>query len=383
VSFLGERRVYIGGGGAIEIDRHYDKGYKALALEAIRRLEKSYGTIEPDTLIISSMSPESMSEQIGIAGVIADYLGLKRINVMRIEMGEASGLASIAASYSMIASGVSRRLLVIGVEKVVELPTPYIVRVYSMIGDADYTGIYGIPPASEASLIANLYMDRFGYSYEDLFRWPVTMHRNAVKNPHAMLRFTIKSDSYKDSPVVSDPLRLLDVYPFGDGGSAIYLTSDPGDTAVEIAGIGSSSDAQDAISREDPLFFSAVREGFERALRMAGVERDHVRIVEIHDSFTPYAYIILESMGFAERGDSPRRFSPDSSSIYRAYVNLSGGLKARGHPWGATGVYQVYELFQILSGAWSHVDVGDGYAVAQNMSGAGAQSYSAILRRVR
>jgi acetyl-CoA C-acetyltransferase/acetyl-CoA acyltransferase len=379
------RRVYINAAGAIEIDRHFDKSYKALALESIRKMEKRFSAIEPEAVVVSSMSPESMGEQIGLAGIIADYLGLRRLKVFRVEMGEASGLAAIMASYSLIASGLVNRVLVIGVEKVTELATSHIVRVYSMIGDSEYMGLYGISPASEASMIAKLYMARYGYSYEELFKWSITMHRNAVRNPHAQLKFMIKADAYRDSPIISEPLRLLDAYPFGDGASAVYMSSKPGDIAVEILGIGSSNDAHDAVSREDPLFFSSIRESFGEALRMAGINRDLINYLEIHDSYTPYSYIILESMGFAEKGEAPKRFSPDTSSIDRVYVNLSGGLKARGHPWGATGIYQVYELFQILVGEWNPigVDMSNGYAAAQSMNGAGAQSYIAILRRAR
>jgi acetyl-CoA C-acetyltransferase len=379
------KHVYINAASGVEIDRHFDKGYKSLALESVRRMEKSFGTIEPEALVISSMSPESMGEQIGLAGVLADYLGLRRLKVFRVEMGEASGLAALMASYSLIASDLVKSVLVLGVEKVAELATSSIVRIYSMIGDSEYMGLYGISPASEASILAKLYMARYGYSYEDLFRWPVTMHKNATRNPHAQLRFTIKAESYKDSPIISEPLRLLDAYPFGDGASAIYMGSRPREVAIEVSGIGSSNDVHDAASREDPLFFTSVRDSFEEALKMAGVDRGSVRYLEIHDSYTPYPYIILESMGFVERGEARKRFSQDTSSIDRVYVNLSGGLKARGHPWGATGIYQVYELFQILSGMWDPIGIGtvDGYAVAQSMNGAGSQSYIAAFRRVR
>ncbi len=374
-------RVFINAGSAIEIDRHFDKGFKALALDAVRRLESSYGSIEPDTLIVSSMAPETMSEQIGIAGIIADYLALKRLKVLRVEMGEASGLASVLAAYSLVSSGLSKRVLVIGVEKVTEHQVSITSKIYSMIGDSEYTGFYGISPASEAALLAKIYMDRYGYSYEDLFVWPVLMHRNATKNPHAQLRFSIKSDSYKDSPIISEPLRLLDAYPFGDGASALYVCDKPGEASVEISGIGSSNNTGDALSREDPLFFSSVRESFDEALRAAGVDRGSVRYIEIHDSYTPYAYIVLESLGLVERGDAPEKLSVESSSIDAVYVNISGGLKARGHPWGATGVYQVYEVFQSLLGRWG-LDLGDGYGAAQSMNGPGSQSYVVIMRRV-
>ncbi|MEM0439048.1 MAG: hypothetical protein DJ555_03485 [Desulfurococcaceae archaeon] len=374
------RNVFINAGSAVEIDRHFDKGFKALALEAFRRLESSYGSVEPDTLVISSMAPESMSEQIGIAGVIADHLALRRLKVFRVEMGEASGLAAILTAYSLVSSGLSKGVLVIGVEKVSEYPVSLIAKVYSMIGDSDYTGLYGISPASEAAILAKIYMDRYGYSYEDLFKWPVLMHKNAVKNPHAQLRFMLKSDSYKDSPIISEPLRLLDAYPFGDGASALYISSMPGDTAVEISGVGSSNDSCDAISREDPLFFRSVRESFDDALRMAGIGRDRVKYIEIHDSYTPYAYIVLESLGLVERGDAPRKISMESSSIDTTYVNISGGLKARGHPWGATGIYQTYEVFRSLLG---EAELSDSYGAVQSMNGPGSQSYSVIMRRVR
>ncbi len=375
-------RVFINAGGAMEIDRHFDKEFKELALGAIRRLENSYGSIEPDALVVSSMAPESMSEQIGIAGIIADYLALKGLKVFRVEMGEASGLAAIFTAYSLISSGLSKGVLVVGVEKVAEYPVSLIARVYSMIGDSGYTGLQGISPASEAAILAKIYMDRYGYTYEDLFRWPFLMHKNATKNPHAQLRFSLKSDSYKDSPIVSEPLRLLDAYPFGDGASALYISSTPGDAAVEISGLGSSNDSGDVVSREDPLFFQSVRESFEEALKMAGIDRGGVKYIEIHDSYTPYAYIILESLGLAERGDAPRRISIESSAIDATYVNMSGGLKARGHPWGATGVYQTYEVFRSLLGEGG-IDLGDGYGAAQSMNGPGSQSYLVILRRVR
>lgn len=378
----GAKPVFINAGGAVEIDRHFDKGFKILALEAVRRLENSYGSIEPDALVVSSMAPEAMSEQIGIAGIIADYFALRRLKVFRVEMGEASGLAAILTAYSLVSSGLSRRVLVLGVEKVTEYQVPLIAKIYSMVGDSEYTGLYGISPASEAAILAKIYMDRYRYSYEDLFIWPILMHKNAQKNPHAQLRFSLKSDSYKDSPIISEPLRLLDAYPFGDGASALYICDARGDSSIEISGIGSSNDSADALSREDPLFFSSVRESFDEALRMAGIERGSIRHIEIHDSYTPYAYIVLESLGFAERGDAPKKISLETSSVDATYVNLSGGLKARGHPWGATGVYQTYEVFQSLLGRWG-LDLGDGYGAVQSMNGPGSQSYSVILRRVR
>lgn len=374
-------RVFVEAASGIRIDRHFDKGYEELALEAVRQLEKGGIEVRPEALVISSMASESVGEQLSIAGVVADYLGLRGVKTFRVEAGEASGLAALQASFYMVSSGFSRSVLVLGVEKASDLNVSAATKVYSMIGDLEYVGIRGMAPHSEAAILAKIYMERYRYSYEDLFRWPVTMHRNASRNRHAQLRFAIKEDSYKDSPIVSEPLRLLDTYPIGDGAAAVYISSRPGSAGIEIAGIGSSNDLHDAASREDPLFFRAVRESFDEALRMAGVARNELAQVEIHDSFTPYAHIVLESMGLVERGEAPRKLSQDSS-IDGVYINIGGGLKARGHPWGATGIYQTYEIFLSLTGGWDLLPRAGKVGAVQAMNGPGSQSYVVVMKRV-
>jgi acetyl-CoA acetyltransferase len=185
---------------------------------------------------------------------------------------------------------------------------------------------------------------------------------------------------------LAEPLRLLDSYPFGDGASAIYIVSEDVaeeyDVNVSIEGLSSSNDVNDIASREDLLIFSAVRDSFIKTLKMVDIELGKLKYIEIHDNYTPNAFIVLESIGLADRGKAPELLQ--DSMIGSAHVNLSGGLKARGNPWGATGVYQVHEIFSALLGEFKKSVLGEiDYAAAQNMSGCGDVSYSIVLKRVR
>jgi acetyl-CoA C-acetyltransferase/acetyl-CoA acyltransferase len=331
------------------------------------------------------MHPEIMQEQSGIAGVLADYLDLKKIRVMRIEMGEASGLAAITAAFGMIRSGLSKSVMVLGVEKVTEYPTSMITRAYSLIEDSEYKGFYGVTPAVEAAILAKMYMRRYRVRYQDLYRWPYLMHIAASQNPYAQLRFRLKENSYQRSPIISDPLRLVDIFPYGDGAACTLIADRSvvgGGAIVSIEGLGSSSDVVDPFSRNDPLYFGAVKESFDQAISMAKINRNQIKYIELHDSFTPYACIVIEYMGLVEKGTCTRNLA-DDLSVNGTYINLSGGLKARGHPWGATGIYQVLEIYKALLGEDPFSRAGEiTYAAAQNMNGAGSQSYTAILKRV-
>ncbi|MEZ0290757.1 MAG: thiolase family protein [Sulfolobales archaeon] len=380
-------KSFVAASGVVKIDRYYEKSYKTLARDALSSLEKNLSEdISPDTLIISSMASELVDHQSSIADLVADYLGLKRVRVYRVESGEASGLAAFQLAHSLISSGASKRTLVIGVDKGSEAPVSRMAKVYASIKDSDYMQLHGASPLAESAILAKLYMKRYEYAYEDLFIWPYTMHQNSPDTPHAQLRFKINIDSYKDSPILAEPLRLLDAYPFGDGAVAIYIVSEEArekhDLLVSVEGFGASVDIKDLSSREDLLIFRSVRESWEEALNMAGVDSRKIKYVEIHDNYTPNAFIVIESIGLTERGRAPEEF--EDSRIGDIYLNLSGGLKARGNPWGATGLYQVHEIFSALTGSFKNNVLGEiEYAAAQNMNGIGDSSYVIVLRRVR
>mgnify|MGYP001626431549 FL=1 len=379
-------KSYIIASAAIKIDRYYEKGYKELFRDAVEELYKYVDELDIDTIIISSMASELIDHQSNPAVILSDYMSIRDVRVYRVESGEASGAAAVQLADSLIKAGISKKLIVVGIDKLSDLPVSHVAHAYMALKDTDYIQIQGISPLAESAILAKLYMREYDYSYEDLFVWPYTMHQNSPDTPHAQLRFKISSDSYKDSPILAEPLRLLDSYPFGDGVSILYIVSQEYlreyDSAVSIEGTGSSNDIADLASREDLLYFKAVRRSFEQALAMAKIEKNSIKYMEIHDNYTPNAFLVIESLGLVERGEAPEKF--ENSMINSIHINLSGGLKARGHPWGATGVYQIHEIFSALMGSFKKSVLGEvEYGLTQNMSGVGEVSYCTILRRVK
>jgi acetyl-CoA acetyltransferase len=144
------------------------------------------------------------------------------------------------------------------------MPNAKIAELYSYLKDSDYIQIHGISPLSEAALLAKIYMKTYEYSYEDLFIWPFTMYQNSLNTPHVQLRFKISPDSYKESPILAEPLRLLDSYPFGDGASALYIVSEDVaeeyDVNVSIEDLSSSNDVNDIAPRRYQLLIRIARE---------------------------------------------------------------------------------------------------------------------------
>ncbi|MGC9010369.1 MAG: thiolase C-terminal domain-containing protein [Sulfolobales archaeon] len=379
-------KSYIVASAAVKIDRYYEKGYKELFRDAVEELYKYVDELDIDTIIVSSMASELIDHQSNPAVILSDYMSIRDVRIYRVESGEASGAAAVQLADSLIKAGVSKKLMVVGIDKLSDLPVSHVAYAYMALKDSDYIQIQGISPLAESAILAKLYMREYDYSYEDLFIWPYTMHQNSPDTPHAQLRFKISPDSYKDSPILAEPLRLLDSYPFGDGVSILYIVSQEYlreyDSAVSIEGTGSSNDTADLASREDLLYFKAVRRSFEQALAMAKIEKNSIKYMEIHDNYTPNAFLVIESLGLVERGEAPEKF--ENSMINSIHINLSGGLKARGHPWGATGVYQIYEIFSALMGSFKKSVLGEiEYGLAQNMSGVGEVSYCTILRRVK
>jgi acetyl-CoA C-acetyltransferase/acetyl-CoA acyltransferase len=214
------------------------------------------------------------------------------------------------------------------------------------------------------------------------------MHEYGSKNPYAQLRNRITVEDVLRSAVLADPIRLLDSAPVGDGAAAILLASEDvirkiTDTPIQIAGVGLGSDSLDLSSREDLLKPTSILTACEKAYKMANVEPRQIDVAEIHDAFTITALLSIEGMGFANFGEAWKlvregRFAAGD----RPSINLSGGLKARGHPVGATGVYQVAEVAMQLRGDFPGVKVSKAeIGVAMNTGGVVTLTSVIVLRR--
>lgn len=380
-----DNKVVIVGASLTKIDRHFDRSLKDLAWEVFNSLMDNVKDDHIDALVVSSTTSGITYNQLNLASIIADHLSLRNISLYDVEVGEAGGAAATHLAYSLIKSGLHKSVLVIGIDKLSDFPTWKMNRVISMLLDSEFEYHYGFSPVNIAALLMKMYMKKYGYKREELAYWPVKMHENASKIPHAQLRFTISVRKVVEGLIFSDPLTIYDTWPLGDGAAALLITRDElaskfSDTKVEIAGLGSSGGLPDIFMREEPLFFLNTYEAFMKALAMAKVEKKKINTLEIHDNYTSSALLILESLKLVEKGSGGRAVMNSKLNCCDHFnINLSGGLKARGHPLGATGLYQIAEIYMQLIGVFP-ISVNADIGLAHSMSGIDNVSYVTILK---
>lgn len=370
--------VSVRGVGLTRVDRHYNRGVHDLALEAAEKAMED-GRL-PDYVVVASAVSYILHPQLDLASYVASNIGVLGARTLSIEAGEASGLAALMAAYRLVKSE-SARVLVVGVDKLSDEPTSKVYsalkHVYYRYGDA----VYKIGHAAIAGILASIYMERYGVDRETLSYWPAVMHSHGKENPYAMLRFAVKPEKVSTGMPVAYPLTLLDSFPLGDGAAALLL--EPGNAGMaSIEAVESSMGAASIAFRDDPLWIESVGEAWRRALDRAGGGR--VDVVELHDSYSIMGILILESMRLTERGKAAELMAEGYFTVGGdgPLVNPSGGLKARGHPVGATGLYMAAEIAMQLSGSFPGVKAEDArMGAAISINGHGSSAYAAILRR--
>ncbi len=379
------RDVYVVGVGMTKVGRHMNLSLRDLAAEAALRAIEDAGNEKPEAIVVGNML-SSLVEQENLAALIADHAGLRGISGFKVEGACGSGGAAIMAGYSLVSSGLFEKVLVVGIEKLLERPTPDTTRGLAYAADADYELIYGISFAGLNALVMRYYMRKYNVSREEMSWWAVMMHENGYRNPFAQLRKKITLEEAMNSPVIADPIRLFDACPLSDGAAAIFLTSEDlksvSDTPVKISGVGNAVDSPDLSSRFELDRLYASRLSAERAFKKAKKEVKDIDVAEIHDAYSIIAAITIEEIGFTDRGQAPKswaegRFRPGDKPV----LNPSGGLKSRGHPVGATGVYQAAEVTLQLRGDFPGVQVGGEVGLTQNVGGVGSNITTIILTR--
>lgn len=377
---------YIEGAGMVKVERHYEKSLFQLAAEAaFSAIDQAGGASGIDYIVVSNALGSVQDEQLDLGGYLALSLGLRGARAIKVEAGEASGLAAVAVAHSLIESNMADKVLVVGVEKVTEFQSSKTYRQLQMVFDSNSRAFYNVGFAADAAMLTRIYMDTYNVDRNLLSYWPALMHNNAKENPYAMLNFAIKPDRVPKSQVMADPITLLDSYPLGDGAAALVLSSKDSSksplariTAVESAsGLGSLELA------DDPLIIDSLAEAYRRLQNIASA--DNVDVIELHDSFTIMGLLTLETIGLAPRGKAAELVAGGRFSLggEGPVVNPSGGLKARGHPIGATGVYQVAEVALQVAGKFPGLQVrGARKGLAISINGVGSNSYVALVEGV-
>jgi len=329
-----------------------------------------------------------------LTAVIAlDYAGLSGKGTMRVEAACASGSAAVKVGYDAIKSGEADLVLVLGVEKMNESPTPTVVEFIGRAGNYFWEfENFGLTFPGYYALYATAYMARYGATEEDLCRVAVKNHHYASFNPKAHFPREITLEQCMGSRYVAWPLKLLDSSPITDGSAALVLASEElalklTDTPVWIHAIGTSSGTSNLSKRTDFTHLEAARIAAMKAYRKAGIDSSnpasYLDVAEVHDCFTIAEIMAYEDLGFAKPGEGYKLVKEEQTYIGGLIpVNLSGGLKAKGHPIGATGVSMVVDLTRQLLGKVEkgrQAPIKHGRALAHNIGGTGHYAYVTII----
>jgi len=305
-----------------------------------------------DFLFVGAQNPDEFTGRSHVSTLLADHLGLVPTGAIRVESGPSSGASAFESGFAFVASGMADLVLVIGVEKMTGVDRSTAVRVVNRMLSQESESRYGATPAALAALMARRYMHDFGLTRDELSQIPVNAHRNGAKNPLAHFQKEITVEDVSNSRIVADPLRLYDCCPTSDGAAAVILASDKRikelckkDQSIKVLGIGHATDYLAMQHRQSLTSMNATKIAAERAFKMAGVQSADVDVFELHDAFSILQLVEMEDLGIAEPGKGIKIVLDGCTDIRgETPVNPTGGLKARGHPTGATGVAQIRDI---------------------------------------
>jgi acetyl-CoA C-acetyltransferase len=337
-----------------------------------------------DNLLVANMASGEFEGTTGVMNALAADIGATPADARRVGQTSASGGAGLVAAWESVASGRSEATLLVGGEKMTHLDTAESADVIaSLTHPIEYK--HGVTLPSFAGLAARAYLDRTDATRESLAAVAVKNHDNATHNPHAQFQKSVDIETVLSSPVVADPLRLYDFCPVTDGAAALLfcpvsVAREHAESFVRVAGVAGATDTHAVHERPDPTKLGAAVESGEQAFEMSGWQPDDIDVAELHDMATVLEPLQLEALGFADRGEGWRHALDGTTALDGALpVNPSGGLKARGHPLGATGVAQAVEIYWQLLGEAEGRQVDAQRGLTCNIGGFGNCVTTALL----
>ncbi|MBN1225082.1 MAG: thiolase domain-containing protein, partial [Candidatus Aminicenantes bacterium] len=300
----------------------------------------------------------------------------------------ASGGLAMKLGYMEVASGTSDVVLVSGVEKMTDVSGNEATYALGTAADQEYEGYHGLTFPGLYALIARAHMEKYGTTREQLAMVSVKNHSNGAKNPIAQYPFEVTVEQVLNSVMVADPLRILDCSPITDGAAAIILcpvemAKKMGKPIVKIIGVGHATDTIELSQRKDLTWLEAVFQAAKKAYAMADKKVGDMDVIEVHDCFTIAEICVMEALGLVEKGKGGQAVEQGLSALDGKFpINTSGGLKAKGHPVGASGIAQAIEIIKQLRGEAGKRQVADArFGLTQNMGGSGASCVVHIFER--
>lgn len=381
------RDVAIVGIGQTPVAEHWGRSLRDLAGEAVLDALQDAGNPAPGALYVGNMLAGQLTGQENVATVVADAAGLLPIEAIKIEAACAAGGAAIRAAWLAVAAGAHDCVVAAGVEKMTDHFNDAVSSALATAADADFEAGHGVSFVALNALLMRRYMHEYGPQRADFAPFSINSHRNAARNPHAMFRDEIDLADYLHSPLVADPIGILDSAGICDGAAALVLCAAddagryPG-AAVRIAASSCATDTVGLSERTDPLRWQAVADSARLAYEQAGVGPEDIDAFELHDAFTIVTALTLEACGFAAPGEGIGWARDELIGIGgKLPISTLGGLKGRGHPIGASGVYQAVEAVQQLRGTAGDSQVAGARTVmTQSVGGSGSVAVTHILQ---
>jgi acetyl-CoA C-acetyltransferase len=381
------QKVAILGIGQTAVGEHWDKSLREIAGEAAFAALQDAGMERADCLFVGNMLSPLVGGQNQLGAFVGDWIGAWHQEAVKVEAACGSGAAAFRAGLMAVASGEVDSALVVGVEKMTDRAGHDVTAALATAADADYEVEEGVSFVGLNALIMKRYMHEFGWKHGDFAAFSINAHANAVHNPFARLRETISAERFETSAMIATPINLLDASPIGDGAAAAILVpadrvnSSASRPKVTVAASASATDTMAVHSRKDPMFLAAAAASAQQCYDMAGIAASDIDLFELHDAFSIMSALSLEACGFADRGQGVRLALDGEIAVKgRVPICTRGGLKARGHPVGATGMYQIVEIVQQLRGECRETQIDSAsIGMAQNIGGSGATVLTHII----
>ncbi len=377
------RDVAVIGIGCTPFGEKWNSSFRHLFVEAgsLALEDANIAGEQIDSMYVGNMSAGRFVEQEHIGALIADYAGLAshHIPATRVEAACSSGGLAFRQAVISVASGIEDIVVAAGVEKMTDVASGASVDTLAGAADREWEGFVGATFPGLYAMIATAYMDRYPLSREQLAQVAVKNHYNGARNPIAQFRQEITVDTVVNSTLVADPLRLFDCSPITDGAAAVVVAPlerarEFTDTPVRVLATAQASDTITLHDRRDICTLDASVAAGRWAFEMAGLSQKDIDLVEVHDCFAIAEICAIEDLGFCKKGEAGVLTEQGVTALGGDLpVNTSGGLKACGHPVGATGIKQVCELVQQLRGEAGKRQVdGAEIGMAHNVGGTGA-----------
>lgn len=377
--------VFIIGTGQTPVGEHWDLGLRELGASAIRSALDDAGVETVDAVFVGNMLGGCVNGQENLGALLADAAGLLPAEAWKVEAACASGGAVVRAAALSVAAGIHEVAVAVAVEKMTDAVSEQVTAGLATASDGDYEASHGLTFVALSALMMRRYMHETGAAREDFAPFAVNAHRNAAANANAMFREPITAEDFARSPLVASPIGVLDAAPVCDGAAAVVICSrdflQANHRPVRIAAAAAATDTIGLAGRADILTLGAAQRSAEKAFAASGFAPKDMNFFEAHDAFTIITALSLEACGFAPRGDALRRaahgcFSPGGC----VPVSTFGGLKARGHPVGASGAYQIVEAATQLRGEAGPNQVpGARVALTQSIGGHGSIAVTHVL----